>query len=274
MYRYVLYVALAISTLVLPLQRAEAAGLVGYWNFGELSGATGLDQSGFGNDGQLTGATRAGGQVGSGLSFDGSGGVTIPNSPSLDSLPGGFTLEAWILPTAYPLGNSDFGTIYFKTDRNNRVDMLHFQVGDNRNVPTTEGRLYAAMNGLANQGLGFEGIGPRTVELNEWHFVAWTYDESAQRFYDNGVQVFSAPFTDPWLGNHEVLQIGQHRQLPQNANFIGMIDEARVYRGALGQDEILRDMNGPVISELSSFFLLGSSLLGLAGCRRRGFSSF
>lgn len=231
------YLSTLAVAIFLPLGPTYAADLVGYWNFEEGAGSQVLDQSGNGNHGALTGASRGPGKVGQGLVLDGSGGVTIPNSPSLDSLPGGFTLEAWILATAYPLGNSDFGTIYFKTDRENRVHQLHFQVGDNVNVPTTQGRLLAGMNSSAG------GIGPRTVGLNEWHFVAWTYDETFHRFYDNGVEVFRAPFTDPWLGNHEVLQIGQHRQLPQNANFIGMIDEARVYHGAQTQAEIAADMN-------------------------------
>ncbi len=243
-----------IIAFVFLTRVANAATLIGYWPFEEISGSIVNDQSDNGNNGQLTGATHSAGKVGNGLSFDGSGGVTIPNSPSLDSLPDGFTMEAWILATAFPLNNSDFGTIFFKTDRNNPVNVLHFQVGDS--VTTTVGRLYAAMNGNANQGLGWQGFGPRTIGFGEWHFVVWTYDNQFERFYDDGIQVLSEPFTDPWLGNHEVLQIGQHRQLPLNANFYGNIDEARIYNGALTQDEILHDMNPSAIPEPSSFILL------------------
>ncbi len=254
MNRLITHLAVLVSSIVLLMAYADAAILVGYWNFEEPEGTTVFDQSGFGNHGELTGATRSEGKVGAGLSFDGSGGVTVPHSLSLDSLPGGFTVSAWIKPSSYP----DFITIFFKTDRNNLVDQLHFQV---------DGRLYGAMNTPASQG-GFEGFGPHTVGLNEWHYATWAYDETTMRFYDNGVEVFSSPYSQPWVGNDEPLQIGQHQQLPI-ANFRGLLDEPRIYRGALTQDEILRDMNGPVIPEPSSLFLLGPGLLSLAGWRRR-----
>lgn len=148
-------------------------------------------------------------------------------------------MEAWIKQTSF----TDYQTIFWKTDRYDRVDMLHFQIGDNQGLPASKGRLYACLNGSpgADGPCDFEMIAPRTVGLNEWHFVAWTYDESVARLYDNGVEVFSAPFTDPWVGNDIDLLIGQHQELPF-ANFQGMIDEARIYRGALSQDEIISDM--------------------------------
>ncbi len=248
---------------------AHAATLVGYWPFEETSGSTVNDQSGFNNDGQLTGASRSTGKIGSGLSFNGTGGVTIPNSPSLDSLPGGFTMEAWINQTNF----TDYQTIFWKTDRHDRVDMLHFQVGDNTNLPASEGRLYACLNGppAADGPCDFEMIASRTVDLNEWHFVAWTYDESAGVLYDNGIPVLSLPFSDPWEGNDLDLLIGQHQELAF-ANFVGMIDEARIYHGALTQEEIIRDMNA-VIPEPSTAVLLSAGLLGLALRKRKRFRS-
>ena len=247
------------SLLIILSNSAHAAVLVGYWDFEEPSGDAVLDQSGFGNDGELTGATRSDGKVGSGISLNGTGGVTIPNSLSLDLLPGGFTMSAWIKQTGF----TDYQTIFWKTDRYDRIDMLHFQVGDNQNLPTNEARLYSAMNGEAGSSdpPDFEMIGPRTVDLNEWHFVAWTYDQLTGRLWDNGIEVFSKPFTDPWVGNDLDLLIGQHQELPF-ANFQGFIDEARIYSGALTQEEIIRDMNSG-IPEISSLFLLIAGLFGL-----------
>lgn len=228
-----------------------AAMLVGYWNFEEPSGSTIEDQSGFNNDGTLTGGTtRIAGKVGNALSFDGTGGVSILNSPSLDSLPGGFTMEAWIMQSLF----DDYQTIFWKTDRNNRIHMLHFQVGDSS--PNTESGLYAAMNKEVSSG-GFEGVAPLSIDLNEWHHVAWTYDEQVHRFYDNGIEVFSEPFTESWVGNDIDLLIGFHPEIT-SANFKGLIDEARIYRGALTQDEVIRDMG--VVPEPTTFLLFFSGL--------------
>ena len=107
------------------------------------------------------------------------------------------------------------------------------------------------MNGLATNGTGFEGIGPYTVGLNEWHYAAWTYDLKFFRFYDNGAEVFNAPFSDPWLGNDINLLIGYHPEI-STANFRGLIDEARIYRGALSLREIIRDMNSGVSSSVTT----------------------
>ena len=241
---------------IIPLcNLVHAAVLVGYWDFEEAVGNAVLDQSGFGNNGTLSGASRSAGKVGSGISLNGTGGVTIPNSPSLDSLPGGFTMSAWINSTNFP----DYTTIFWKTDRHNRPHMLHFQVN---------GSLYACMNGPdASDGpCDFEGIAPNTIGLNEWHFVAWTYDQLTHRLYDNGTEVFNASFSDPWVGNDIDLLIGFHPEIT-SANFHGFIDEARIYRGALTQEEILRDMNfqprEQVIPEPSTLILFGLALSGV-----------
>jgi len=251
-------ISLALLLILGFLPTAHAATLLGFWDFEELSGTTVLDQSGNGNNGTIGTAQRTAGQVGRGLFFDGSGGVSIPNSPSLDSLPGGFTLSAWINPTEFP----DYTTIFWKTDRHFREHMLHFQVN---------GRLYGCMNGPAavDGPCDFEGIAPNTIGLNEWHFVAWTYDEPVHRFYDNGVEVYSAVFTDPWAGNDIDLLIGYHLEVP-SADFRGYIDEARIYSGALTPEELLRDQNGErVIPELSSFLMMGLGLLGAPFINRR-----
>ncbi|MDA9101145.1 LamG domain-containing protein, partial [Omnitrophica bacterium] len=177
--------------------------------------------------------------------------------------PGGFTMEAWIYPML-GLPSGDYGGIFKKTDRYNRVHMLHFQVN------AAQERLYAAMNQQKPDG-GFEWIGAgNTIGSNEWHHVAWTYDEQYHRFYLDGVEIHNVPFTDPWVGNDVDLEIGQFTQLPAHASFFGMIDEPRIYRGALTRDEIIRDMNSSgIIPEPSTFFLLGTGLLGLVFVRRK-----
>ena len=229
-------------------KRNKKKELVGYWSFDDFESSTVFDQSGFNNHGMLTGAALGEGKFGQGLALTGTGGLTVADSPSLNSLPGGFTLSAWIKSTSYP----DFTTIFWKTDRHNRIHQLHFQV---------DGRLHAAMNQIEPEG-GFQGFSPFVVPLNEWHYVAWTYDEKAHRFYDNGEKVFEAAFSDPWAGNTVDLLIGFHPEI-SSANFHGFIDEARIYRGALTAGQIRRDMKnrGPS-AHLSPF--IAASFEGVA----------
>ncbi|MDD5216845.1 MAG: LamG domain-containing protein [Candidatus Omnitrophica bacterium] len=251
--------------LITPLN-TYAATLVGYWDFNESSGNIAYDQSGFNNNGQLTGATRTvHGKVGNALDFTGQGGVTVPNSSSLDSLPGGFTLSAWIYPTYFAPGNVT--TLFFKWDRANQTypwhDTMTFQAG----LGT---KLYSAMNEPAVPGYdGYEGVSSDVLSLNEWNYVAWMFDENFHRLYHNGIEVFSEAYASPWTGNHDVLLIGEH-PIYSFSNFLGYIDEPRIYCGALTQDEILRDMNGgAVIPEPSTLLLLVSGLLGLPFMRRK-----
>jgi len=244
---------LAFLFLALTNHSASAAQLIGYWDFEESSGNTTLDKSGSGNDGTLSGASRSEGKVGHGLSFDGTGGVTVPHSPSLDQLPGGFTMEEWIKPTAF----SDFTTLFYKTNRFTR-EFLHFQTGNHN------GDLHIGINTDP-----FTWTTPNeVVSLNQWQHVAWTYDNAFQRIYVNGQEVFNTPFSQPFTGNHEPLYIGQNPYI-QASNFIGMIDEARIYNGALSQSEITHDMNVTPEPVSSSLFLLGSAVLAARQYRRK-----
>ena len=79
----------------------DVTGLVAAYGFEEPSGTTVSDESGTGNVGTISGATRsAAGRFGSALSFDGvNDWVTVPDAASLD-LTTGMTLEAWLRPSA------------------------------------------------------------------------------------------------------------------------------------------------------------------------------
>jgi hypothetical protein len=79
---------------------AGSPGPVGAYSFEQGAGTSVPDESGHGNAGTITGATwTTHGRYGGALRFDGSDLVRVPASTSLD-LSGGFTMSAWILPTA------------------------------------------------------------------------------------------------------------------------------------------------------------------------------
>lgn len=233
---------------IFPLRSAMAATeLVGSWDFEESGGDAILDQSSYSNNGVLSGASRSTGYAGQGLYLDGSGGVIIPHSVSLDQMPGGLTLESWIKPTEF----GDFTTIFYKT--NPAVtprEFLHFQTGNH------DGHLHIGFNTDPFTWTTSDAV----IELNKWQHVAWTYDESFQRIYVNGNEVFNTPFTDPFNGNTAPLYIGQNPYIPAS-NFVGFIDSARIYHGALSSEEILT--HATVTPEPSSMILFGLGVAAL-----------
>ena len=75
-----------LSVLVfLKITQAEVdSSLVGYWKFDEDEGEVAIDSAPYENDGEIKGATRVEGVIGSGLKFDGIDDyVTVPISSSL-----------------------------------------------------------------------------------------------------------------------------------------------------------------------------------------------
>jgi hypothetical protein len=82
------------------------------------------------------------------------------------------------------------------------------------------------------------------VRVHSWSHVALTYDGASLRLFVNGVQVSSQATTGTIQSTTEPLWIGGNH--PYGEYFEGVIDEARVYNRALGEDEIQGDMATPV----------------------------
>lgn len=72
-------------------------------DFEEGTGATTFDQSPYGNDGTITGASWASGIYGEALTFDGNDYVTVSDSSSLD-VSSEITIEAWAKDPPIPFG--------------------------------------------------------------------------------------------------------------------------------------------------------------------------
>lgn len=237
--RFWVIVAFAVS----PAAPAFAADLVGYWNFEEGSSAQALDQSDSGNHGGLTGAVRSAGKIGQGVTCGGSGCVTVPHSATLDSLPSGFTFSAWVNPAS---GTAGYTTLFskspdpFNSDPAQVQNQLHLRLHDN-------GHLQFVLNNHIDYG-GFQGFtAAGLVPANAWSHIAWTYDEAMHRIYVNGVEVFNAGFSQAWSGSTVPLTLGQGLE-----PFNGMLDEARLYHGALSPEQVLAEMNfgtGPATLE-------------------------
>ena len=79
--------------------------------------------------------------------------------------------------------------------------------------------------------------------MGSWTHVALTYDGSLLRLYVNGVQAASANVSGAIQSSSSPLWIGGNQY---DENFVGLIDDVRVYNRALTQAEIQTDMATPL----------------------------
>ena len=204
-------------------------GLVLSLDFDETTGAA-LDGSASGRNGQIRGATRVAGKVGSALSFDGIDdwvtvldGVTGSN---LD-LTNGMTLEAWVNPGAM----TGWETVILKERGAAGSNAMSYA-------------LYAADGaGAPPSGVVRVGTADRTVvgtsplAAGAWAHIATTYDGVTQRLFVNGELISSRPQTGNIAAGNQPLRIGGNNAFAGEF-YNGLIDNVRVYNRALPEAEI------------------------------------
>lgn len=206
--------------------------LVGAYNFDEGMGTSVTDFSSFANTGTVNGATWTTGKFGGALSYDGiSNWVTVDDSDSLD-LSTGMTLEAWIYPTA---ATGTWATILLKEAPPGPNLAYHLQT-DPSNRP---------ISFITTDVSGLQGVtGPDPVLLNNWTYLAATYDGAALSLYVNGMLVASQAVSGNILPSIGPLRFGGNSIFGEY--FAGTIDNLRIYNRSLSQAEIQSDMNRPV----------------------------
>ena len=216
--------------------------LVSAYSFNEGSGTTATDLSGNGNNGAISNATWTGsGKYGSALMFNGTTAqITINDSASLH-LTTGFTLEAWVNPTAV---SSAWRDVIYKGDDNYYLEATT-TAGGVPGIGQTVGSSHAETFGLT------------TLPLNTWTHLAATYDGAVQRLYVNGTEVANRAQTGSIVTSLNPLQIGGDSLYGQY--FSGMIDEIRVYNVALNAAGIQADMATPLGSTTSPVVSLSSN---------------
>jgi hypothetical protein len=200
--------------------------------FDETSGLGAADASGNGHAGTLAGgATWAAGKKNNAVALDGSSGyVTLPDDIMADV--GDFTISAWVYWNAARTWDRvfDFGT------GTNRYMML-----------TARGANGFARFAMTVSGRDGEVFVDSTAALprSQWFHVAVTLAGRVCKLYVNGSVVgsnndmFFAPFrlqgtNRNWIGR------AQNSTYPY---FNGRIDDFRIYRGALGADDLVAMMN-------------------------------
>src|SRR5574341_620458 len=221
---------------VIGREYRPTSNMATWWHFNENSGNVVQDSSGNNNTGNRNGACWATAKFGSALQFDGSSYIEVPDSNILD---GGnrITIEAWVRPII-----GERGSIVAKYTYN-------------YTIPVNE-RVYEldiANDGKVSFALSSNGTGPGTVWLissntvinNTWNHIVAASDGTAMKLYINDdldTYAISAPpviHSSPYN-----LQIGAWKYDPggtTSTSFKGIIDEVRILKKALTEEEIKAD---------------------------------
>jgi fibronectin type 3 domain-containing protein len=212
------------ATPVLP------SGLVAGYSFNAGSGTSAVDSSGNANTGTLQGGTTwVTGKYGNAIQFDGVNGmVQVPSSTTLN-VGGGFSLAAWVQPTATQSG--------WRTVMQRQVESYFL------NASNSAGALFPA--GGATIGSGQPVVSATSaMAVGVWTHLALTYDGSTVRLYVNGVQVATKTSGGTVQSSTNPLWIGGN--VPYGEFFKGLIDEAQVYNRGLSAAEVQTVMNTPL----------------------------
>jgi len=94
------------------------------------------------------------------------------------------------------------------------------------------------------------------IQLNKTYHVAMVYDGAILKFYRNGVLLSQTPVTGNLFQNDINTEIGYYQAQTYNENFIGYINEVKIWNVARTQAQIQANMNGPLPSPSTQTGLL------------------
>ncbi len=199
--------------------------LIGYWNLNENSGTIAKDTSRYDNDGTFIGSpTWDNGIISSALYFDGDDYVYVTGD-SLDVSNGMFTISLWIKPEEVTGYKSVFG--HQTTAPSDRYPCIYV-----KDVTTTSGSIHFGF-GTGSVWKSHTAYGVLDG-ANRWYHIVYSLDSinDIEKLYVNSEQVFSTTEGSTPTNKKEVY-IGR-----SSSNFLGTIDEVRIYNDALNEDEI------------------------------------
>ncbi|KWZ29846.1 LamG-like jellyroll fold domain-containing protein [Burkholderia anthina] len=221
------------SALSNEVKVITAQQLLAHLAFDEGGGVTAADSSGNGRNGTLNGATWAVGRSGNAVSLNGSGAyVALPDGLLADV--SDFTIASWVFWNGSQTWARlfDFGTGFHRY-------MMFTPRGQSRTG--WAGMRFAMTANGPGDGPPEQIIdAPTALPSKRWVHVAVTLSGSTGTMYVDGTPVstntamFQAPFrlgrtTQNWLGKS---------QYGADATFNGLIDDFRLYRGALSAAQI------------------------------------
>lgn len=201
-------------------QQVITNGLVSYWTFNKADIDGDIVKDVFGkNHGKMVGKPQlVAGKFGEGLEFDGASYVEVPDDKSLQ-LWEIYTLEAWIFQKQ-PKSSRILDKITAGT-----ADGLHLDTHPGTKLRSCAGDCFST---------------DKDYSLEEWHHALMTFNKGKVIIYLDGNMSGEGQTTSPLQGNALSFKIAADSN-GQN-QFIGIIDEVRVYNRALDENEVKQNM--------------------------------
>jgi len=236
-------ICLVSFILVLSVAGSIHADLVGHWTLDDGSGTTVTDSTANGNDGTIVGdPTWITGIRGGALEFHGLGSaigggdyIDCGNDPSLNIL-GPISLALWIRPGADDPEGQVMETAPLCKALAGASPSWSFQVRYGWGGPEP----YMAFTfNTTPRAWAFVG---RNLEKDEWVHIACTHDGETLKCFVNGEETDSTPM-GAITGSTTPLLIGSDGW---GSDWIGDIDDVRIYDHALSEPELRGAMEGGV----------------------------
>jgi hypothetical protein len=197
-------------------------GLIGWWKLDETGGDKATDSSGNGHDATIHGDPEwqpSGGKIGGALQLDGDGDYADTGyNENLST----WTIATWVKSPAAPTSANHSGPAHRQAN---------FQINWNHDFPE--------FRGTAGVFIGTTWYAASFGDLqgDTWYHLAATFDGTSLKAYTNGTLVTNNPNAIGVPGiETETLKLGRHAV--EDAYFMGMIDDVRLYNFGLTKAEI------------------------------------
>ena len=197
-----------------------------------------LDGSVYKNHGELVGGVtkttdRFGNPCGA-MFFNGTDGfIQIPSSPSLNSISEEISISGWFkLPNNTMSGDFKWLTMVCKGDvltesgANPHFRLQTFQSSLQSTISINSEFTEYDLNYTKHQ-----------FDYDKWYFYVMVYDGNSVVTFLNGVEIWRYPYSNSLIANNSPLHIG--KDIPGSIEYFGgILDDVRIYDGALTNSEI------------------------------------
>lgn len=202
--------------------------LILYFSFDEIDGKTTIDHSNYGNDGNIIGDPQlADGKFGKALKFNGeTDWIEVPHADIL-TVETSVTVMAWI-----------------NAERHMGPNNQRWQgILSKGNSPRSYSFYTESPSECLHLSAGGGSVCTGKIELNKWTHVVGQVDDGTHRYWLNGESAgeFGGKTALPGLADTSSVLVG--RTPEGNRQFLGLIDEVRIWNRALSEEEVIWEMN-------------------------------